>query len=192
MMSLHDTVRGRVHDDVWRPLEARARPGQRAILHRFQELFGQACEQCVTEVHDGTRRVWQTDRVSEERSGRMGRSDWLQVDLRCLMCGRVAGQLVGRRPPATTAGVAGGKPSQFDVFRPADSAAPTLRLVGGEQFRCGTCGGRVLMDQVEAFTAYVDVDEEVEEGPRRGRPARPWRRSTVVSPEWMRDLVIFG
>ena len=138
-----------------------------------------------------TRRVRQTDCVSEERSGRTGRSDWLQVDLRCLMCGRLVGQLVGRRTPATTAAVAAGKLPPFDVFRPADNTAPTLRLVGGEQFRCGTCGGSVLMDQVEAFSAYVDVDEEVEDGPRRGRPMKPWRR-TAVSPEWMRDLVIFS
>ena len=145
----------------------------------------------MTGVHDVDRRAWQTEHVLEERSGLAGRSDWAQVDLRCLMCGRVAGQLVGRMPPPTTAGGASGKPPRFVIFRPADQAAPTMRLVGGEQFRCGTCGGSVIMDQMEAFSAYVDVDEEDEQGPRRGRPAKPWRR-TLVSPAWMLELGIAG
>jgi DNA-directed RNA polymerase subunit N (RpoN/RPB10) len=115
----------------------------------------------------------------------------VQADLRCMMCGRVTGQLVGRLPPVTTASVASGKPPRFAVFRPADSAAPTLHLIGGEQFRCTTCGGNVIMDQLEAFSTYVEVVEEVEARRRRGRPAKPWRR-TVVSPAWMLELGIAG
>ena len=45
------------------------------------------------------------------------------------------------------------------------------------------------MDQVEAFSSYVEVVEEVEERTRRGRPAKPWRR-TLVSPAWMAELGI--
>ena len=121
----------------------------------------------------------------------VGRKDWVQADLRCLMCGRMTGHLVGRLPPVTPASVASGKQLRFAVFRPADSAAPTLHLIGGEQFRCTTCGGSVIMDQVEAFSTYVEVVEEVEERTSRGRPAKPWRRA-VVSPAWILELGIAG
>jgi len=40
--------------------------------------------QGVTGVHDTDRCAWQTDRVSEERR-LVGRSDWVQADLQCLI-----------------------------------------------------------------------------------------------------------
>jgi hypothetical protein len=164
------------------------RPGRHCLAVRA--LIG-SVRPGVTGVHDIDRRAWQADQVSEERTGHAGRSEWVQADLRCLMCGRVAGQLVGRRPPASTASVASGKPLRFAAFRLAESAAPAVRLTGGEQFSCTTCGGSLISDQVEAFSTYVEVSEEVEERKHRGRPAKPWRR-TVVSPAWMLELAIAG
>ena len=76
-----------------------------------------------------------------------GRKDWVQADLRCLLCGRVVGRLIGplaARDP-TKRSVAG-RP-QFSAFRPADDAVPAVRLSGGEHFRCTTCGGAVIMDE---------------------------------------------
>jgi len=65
-----------------------------------------------------------------------------------------------------------------------------VRLIGGEQFRCTTCGGSVLMDQTETFATYADVDEEVEARPRRGRPPGKWRRPS--SAEQMNEFGIVG
>ena len=122
-----------------------------------------------------------------------GRKDWVQADLRCLMCGRVIGRLVGPAPagkPATTP-VAGRWP-QFAAFRPADASAPAVRLVGDERFHCTTCGGGVIMDEVERFSTYADIiDDELEERPRRGRPPKPWRR-TPESPNWLAELGLAG
>lgn len=121
-----------------------------------------------------------------------GRKDWVQADLRCLMCGRIIGRLVGPlaqdEPPGRSA-VA--RPPQFAAFRPADTREPAVRLTGGEQFRCTTCGGAVLMDEVETFSTYADIDDEQQERPRRGRPPKPWRRSPAP-PNWFEALGIAG
>jgi DNA-directed RNA polymerase subunit N (RpoN/RPB10) len=117
-----------------------------------------------------------------------GRKDWVQADLRCLMCGRVIGRLVGPLPAGNPdKRTLAGRPPQFAAFRPADSSVPATRLVGGEQFRCTTCGGAVIMDELETFSTYADVDEEREEHPRRGRPPKPWRHAPSPPP-WFEAL----
>jgi hypothetical protein len=117
-----------------------------------------------------------------------GRKDWVQADLRCLMCGRVQGRLVGPLP-SSQAGRSLGLP-KFAAFRPADDGVPAVRLLGGEQFRCRTCGGGLLMDELETFSTYADIDDE-EKRPRRGRPPKPWR-SASGSSNWLDELGIAG
>ena len=68
---------------------------------------------------------------------------------------------------------------------------PAVRLVGGEHFRCLTCGGGVIMDELETFSTYEDIDDDLDERPRRGRPPKPWRH-TATSHEWLDDLGIAG
>lgn len=121
-----------------------------------------------------------------------GRKDWVQADLRCLMCGRVIGRLVGPLPAGDPAKRSlSGRTAQFSAFRPADVSEPAVRLMGGEQFHCPTCGGAVIMDELETFSTYADVDDDLEERPRRGRPPKPWRRPDS-SPSWFESLGIAG
>lgn len=121
-----------------------------------------------------------------------GRQDWVQAELRCLMCGRVIGRLVGPLPTDPSKRSLAGRPPQFAAFRPADVNGPAVRLVGGEQFRCTTCGGGVIMDELETFSTYSDsLDDELEERPRRGRPPKPWRRPPTP-PNWFDTLGIAG
>jgi DNA-directed RNA polymerase subunit N (RpoN/RPB10) len=122
-----------------------------------------------------------------------GRKDWVQADLRCLMCGRVIGRLVGPVPAGKpNVGVAAGRWPLFAAFRPADESVPAVRLVGDERFRCTTCGGGVIMDELERFSTYADIDDDdLEDRPRRGRPPKPWRR-TPDSPDWLAELGIAG
>jgi hypothetical protein len=121
-----------------------------------------------------------------------GRMDWIQADVRCLMCGRVLGRLVGPLPAEYSGqrSLVGRRPT-FAAFRPVDPSAPAVRLSGGERFRCSTCGGGAIMDEVETFSTYDDVDDELDERPRRGRPPKPWRRGTA-SPSWIEELGIAG
>ena len=121
-----------------------------------------------------------------------GRKDWVQADLRCLMCGRVVGRLVGPLPARDPdKRLAAGRLPQFAAFRPADDNVPAVRLMGGEHFHCTTCGGAVLMDELETFSTYADIDDDLEERPRRGRPPKPWRRTTS-SPSWLEALGVAG
>ena len=123
----------------------------------------------------------------------VGRKDWVQADLRCLMCGRVLGRMVGPLPAGDAARrLLAGRPPQFAAFRPADAGTPATRLVGGEQFRCTTCGGAVIMDELETFSTYSEADDEdVERRPRRGRPPKPWRRAPSA-PAWFESLDAAG
>jgi hypothetical protein len=108
------------------------------------------------------------------------------------MCGRVIGRLVGPLPVSEEGRRAlVGRPPQFAAFRPSDNSVPAVRLLGGEQFRCATCGGGVIMDELETFSTYEDIDEELDERPRRGRPPKPWRR-TPDAPNWLEELGIAG
>jgi DNA-directed RNA polymerase subunit N (RpoN/RPB10) len=120
-----------------------------------------------------------------------GRKDWVQADLRCLMCGRVIGRLVGPLPTEADRRALAGRPPQFAAFRPANVNVPAVRLVGGEQFRCTTCGGGVIMDELETFSTYEDIDDDLDERPRRGRPPKPWRRPPEA-PTWLDELGIAG
>jgi DNA-directed RNA polymerase subunit N (RpoN/RPB10) len=120
----------------------------------------------------------------------IGRRDWVQADLRCLMCGRVQGRLVGPMPTGQTGRSTSSGPPRFAAFRPADADTPAVRLVGGETFRCRTCGGGVIMDEVETFSTYEDIEDETEKRPRRGRPPKPWRRT--ANSTWLDDLGIAG
>lgn len=112
------------------------------------------------------------------RSGK-GRQDWVLADLRCILCGRVQGRLIG----TLAAGLGPLRPTawsvrQFAAFRPQDPSQPVIRLTGREHFRCLVCGGGVIVDEAETFTTYDDPElgEEDEPRPRRGRPPKPWRK----------------
>src|SRR5579871_5863144 len=97
------------------------------------------------------RRVRHAYHVSAMHRTTAGRTDWLKADLRCLMCGRTVGYLVRPLRPVEAAGLGADHPIQFTTFCPADGSAPAVRLIGGQQFRCTTCGGSVIMDQQETF-----------------------------------------
>ncbi len=122
--------------------------------------------------------------------GMSGRKSWVQADLACLMCGRVLGRLVGPLPRTPGGRAAVPTTNQFAAFQPADRALPAVRLVGGERFRCPTCGGGAIMDEIETFSTYEHLEDEVEERPRRGRPPKPWR--PVATSNWFDHLGIAG
>ena len=50
---------------------------------------------------------------------------------------------------------------------------------------------RKLMDELERFSTYAEVDDDLDQRPRRGRPPKPWRR-TAESPHWFEELGIAG
>lgn len=72
------------------------------------------------------------------------------ADLKCYLCGTVAGSLERERNRGVTA-------------------------IGGwdtSQFRCPRCGGSVYVDQVEIVDRRFEPLEWDDDGPRRGRPPK--------------------
>ena len=107
-----------------------------------------------------------------------GRQDWVQADVRCLLCGRILGHLVGAaRAHGARLSTVAGHFAQFNTFRPTDPGEPAVALTGNESFSCSACGGRGMFEEVETFTTYADDGiEDLEDRPRRGRPPKPWPR----------------
>ncbi len=104
-----------------------------------------------------------------------GRQDWAQADVQCLLCGRLQGRLIGPLPEGHDRRAVARTDVQFAAFCPADRSIPAMRLAGGERFRCLTCGGGVLVDEVHVFSTYPEPVDEPSAQPRRGRPPKPWR-----------------
>jgi hypothetical protein len=92
-----------------------------------------------------------------------------------MLCGRVLGKFVGSLAEGQARPTAG-RMSQFSWFRSADASVPVMRINGRQTFRCDTCGGASITDEVETFTTYDDEAIEDEPRSRRGRPPKPWRR----------------
>jgi hypothetical protein len=47
------------------------------------------------------------------------------------------------------------------------------------------------MDELETFSTYSEIDDNLGERPRRGRPPKPWRR-TPGEPSWLDAFGIAG
>ena len=104
------------------------------------------------------------------------RHDWVRGDVRCLMCDRLIGRLLGSRTCESSAGRASGAAVSFFAYRSADTSHRVAAFRPGMGFRCTTCGGSGAVDDVEFFATYDEVpmsaegDEPVKRGP--GRPPR--------------------
>ena len=72
------------------------------------------------------------------------------ADLKCYLCGTLAGSLERERQRGVTSVGA------WDTSR----------------FRCPRCGGSVYVDQIEIVDRRVEPVEWEDEGPRRGRPPK--------------------
>ena len=72
---------------------------------------------------------------------------YILADLKCYMCGAMAGS----------------------IERERGTAAP---LGAASRVRCPRCGGSVYVDQVEIVDRRIEPLEWDDEGPRRGRPPK--------------------
>jgi hypothetical protein len=115
------------------------------------------------------------------------RHDWVRGDVRCLMCGRLLGRLLGVARSGENGARSAGHPVAFIAYRPLDPVEPIIPFTPRLRFRCRVCGGAGALDDVDIFSTYDDTPmgaDEVEE-PRvrtRGRPRRrfpPQRLSGV-------------
>jgi hypothetical protein len=116
------------------------------------------------------------------RVSRRRRHDWVRGEVRCLMCGRLLGRLLGVARKTVDGDRSAGHPVAFLAFRPTDPTQPVVPYQSGLRFRCHHCAGAGALDAIDLFSTYDEVDaQDIEDEPRptgRGRPRRPF----IVTP----------
>jgi hypothetical protein len=84
------------------------------------------------------------------------------ADLKCYLCGTVAGSIESEQAPAAQRTVLLREPGKV-------KAAPVLDW---RQMRCVRCGGPLYLDESDVVTRRVDEYNWTDERPRRGRPPK--------------------
>jgi hypothetical protein len=79
------------------------------------------------------------------------RHDWARADVRCLMCARLIGRLLGSRTCDSSGDPPSGAAVSFFAYRSADTHHRVAAFRPGMGFRCTTCGGSGAVDDVEFF-----------------------------------------
>src|SRR5437870_4203690 len=77
------------------------------------------------------------------------RRDWVRADVRCLMCGRLLGRLLGVARRRENGDRTAGHPDAFIAYRPLDPTAPIVPYTPSLRFRCRACGGAGALDDIE-------------------------------------------
>jgi hypothetical protein len=109
-------------------------------------------------------------RGATEASGRAGTRVRVAADLKCHLCGRLAGVIESSEYP---------RPKSVH-FRTRDSSDPDL-VRDWHRLRCMTCGGSLFVDAIEKLVvrSEPEVEELFRSERRRGHPAqesRGWAR----------------
>jgi hypothetical protein len=84
------------------------------------------------------------------------RRDWVRGDVRCLMCGRLLGRLLGTTHVRANGDRTAGHPTAFVAYRPLDPVDRIVPFSSDLRFRCSVCGGAGALDEVEVLSTYDD------------------------------------
>ena len=95
------------------------------------------------------------------------RRTFFKADLKCYMCGSVAGSIESEQP-FTDAAVAH-RPVLLRRYGPAQSP---VQVQNWRTQRCDRCGGPVFLDEVVEITRRYEDYNWLDERPRRGRPPK--------------------
>ena len=88
------------------------------------------------------------------------------ADLKCYMCGSVAGSLESEHDfNQTTA------PASPVLLRQTGHDTP-VQISNWRRLRCDRCGGPLFLDEIEFITRRYESYNWLEERPRRGRPPK--------------------
>jgi hypothetical protein len=109
------------------------------------------------------------------------RRDWARGEVRCLMCERLIGSVLGSRNRGASGDRSSGNRLVFFAYRSADTSQRVAAFRPGMGFRCGGCGGTGALAEVEFFSTFDELplsaegNEPLRRGP--GRPPRPMNRT---------------
>jgi hypothetical protein len=88
--------------------------------------------------------------ITETQSKPMRRTFFV-ADLKCYMCGSVAGSIESEQ---------------------SLTVAPHVPVLNWRQLRCDRCGGPLFLDEVDVVTRRYEDYNWLDERPRRGRPPK--------------------
>jgi hypothetical protein len=94
------------------------------------------------------------------------RRTFFVADLKCYMCGSVAGSIESEQSLTATPYVA--RPV---VMRQAGRETP-VRVLNWQRLRCDRCNGPLFLDEPDLVTRRYDTYNWLDERPRRGRPPK--------------------
>ena len=111
------------------------------------------------------------------------RRDWVRGEVRCLMCARLVGWLLGARSPTAKGDRSLSAAITFCAYRSADMSRQVTAFTCDMRFRCSDCGGTGAVEEIDFFSTYDELPLGAEDlQPRRRGPGRPPRAVTPTEP----------
>lgn len=104
--------------------------------------------------------------MSTELSSKPARRTFFVADLKCYMCGSVAGSIESEQSLSAAPGVV--RPV---ILRRPGSDQPA-QVVNWRQLRCDRCNGPLFLDEPDVITRRYENYNWLDERPRRGRPPK--------------------
>jgi len=115
-------------------------------------------------------------------SGQRDRRHWVRGEVRCLMCTRLVGRLLGERASLGAAEPLQSGSVSFFAYRAAGAAQPVVAYRPGLALRCAGCGGAGVLDDLEFFSTCDEPAIPNEGDPFQHRPGRRPRQPVRCGP----------
>ena len=93
------------------------------------------------------------------------RRTFFVADLKCYMCGSVAGSIESEQS------LTGAALSSPVLLRPA-GREEAVQIANWRRMRCDRCGGPLFLDETDVITRRYEDYNWLDERPRRGRPPK--------------------
>ena len=106
--------------------------------------------------------------MSSETFTKPIRQTFFVADLKCYLCGGVAGALESEQPLLPKAGVQSTGPVNLRY----PGAVTPVQVLDWRRLRCDRCGGPLYLDEPDVVTRRVENYNWLDERPRRGRPPK--------------------
>jgi len=103
--------------------------------------------------------------TSEQATPKPQRRTFFVADLKCYMCGSVAGSIESEQ---SLSGI--GQASQVMLRQAGRESA--VQVANWRRLRCDRCGGPLFLDETDVITRRYDEYNWLDERPRRGRPPK--------------------
>jgi hypothetical protein len=103
--------------------------------------------------------------TSEQANPKPQRRTFFVADLKCYMCGSVAGSIESEQS------LTGTGPGSPVLLRQAGRET-AAQVANWRRLRCDRCGGPLFLDETDVITRRYDEYNWLDERPRRGRPPK--------------------